>query len=430
VRSVAEENPQLRLVRFNQADCRWYGVTHIPRLFLRPANLIIQVIGLLLAPFFYFGRRQRLHNRTLPRVIFRLGRYLHHLVSSDWVLEEDKFWRDGTAVEFSKNDVVLLMDIPQDTKHLLSLRGVPETYGVKLVTYLHDLIPITQRPRYDETEWTHALGDFQLYMDVVLASDTVICNSLHTRDDYLSWSQSIRTAAKQRIDVVYPTWPQVMQKNDKSSSLTSFGMQSDARILAIGATDKRKNFWILLAALRHLVEEIGRSGSLILVSGSSGRIDPKFSRTLGSLRPAIRQQVRIVSSVSEEELDGLYSWATVVAVPSMAEGFGLPVVEALARRTNVVVSNTTSLIELAKIFDLPMVSPDSESGWARSLLEASKKPGNRRTVPKEFPQSHREFLSRILSAANPQQISARIPESGSLPQQLLESSELKSRESE
>jgi glycosyltransferase involved in cell wall biosynthesis len=75
----------------------------------------------------------------------------------------------------------------------------------------------------------------------------------------------------------------------------------------------------------------------------------------------VAARVRFVDWVSDEDLEGLYRLATAVLLPSRLEGFGLPVLEAMARGVPVVCSSTTSLGEVAGDAAL-LVDPDDQPG--------------------------------------------------------------------
>jgi glycosyltransferase involved in cell wall biosynthesis len=64
-------------------------------------------------------------------------------------------------------------------------------------------------------------------------------------------------------------------------------------------------------------------------------------------RRGMQERVRLLGWLGDAELEGLYASATCMAFPSLAEGFGLPVLEAMARGLPVACSNVTSLPEVA-----------------------------------------------------------------------------------
>jgi glycosyltransferase involved in cell wall biosynthesis len=112
-------------------------------------------------------------------------------------------------------------------------------------------------------------------------------------------------------------------------------------IFALGTLEPRKNVVGLLHAYARLR---GPRAPLYIAGGSGWRFDPIFDtvRALGLL-----DQVTFLGFVPENELPLWYNAASLFAFPSLYEGFGLPVLEAMACGTPVVSSNAASLPEVA-----------------------------------------------------------------------------------
>ena len=110
-------------------------------------------------------------------------------------------------------------------------------------------------------------------------------------------------------------------------------------VLSVGSLEPRKNIARLVEAYAELDPELRSSTPLVLVGGSGWKEDAAF----GGAWPDF---VRRLGAVDEEDLVALYNVASVVAYPSLVEGFGLPVVEAMACGTPVLTSNTSSLAEV------------------------------------------------------------------------------------
>ncbi len=115
-------------------------------------------------------------------------------------------------------------------------------------------------------------------------------------------------------------------------------------ILAVGNLQPRKNLERLLHAYARLRDESGADIELVLAGQMSwqGHRVQQEARRLG-----LMDCVRLTGYVSLEELVGLYNRAHIFAYPSTFEGFGLPVLEAMACETPVLTSNTSSLPEVA-----------------------------------------------------------------------------------
>ncbi len=110
-------------------------------------------------------------------------------------------------------------------------------------------------------------------------------------------------------------------------------------VLAVATLEPRKNLRRLLAAYMGLPAELRERHPLVMAGGKGWLLDEE---DLAGLDSAMR-----LGHVALDELVALYSAATVFAYPSLAEGFGLPVVEAMACGAPVLTSNVSSLPEVA-----------------------------------------------------------------------------------
>jgi glycosyltransferase involved in cell wall biosynthesis len=122
-------------------------------------------------------------------------------------------------------------------------------------------------------------------------------------------------------------------------------------LIHVGTIEPRKNLTRLVEALHHLRQE-GLAIPLVVV-GRKGWLYDDFFRRLHELD--MEDAVHFPGYVAAADLPVLYSAATMAAMPSEYEGFGLPVLEAMACGTPVVCSHTSSLPELggtaARTFD-------------------------------------------------------------------------------
>ncbi len=110
-------------------------------------------------------------------------------------------------------------------------------------------------------------------------------------------------------------------------------------VLSVGSLEPRKNIARLIEAYGGLDSEWRRRTPLVLVGGGGWKREAVFAGAWPDF-------VQHVGAVEEDDLVALYNVASVVAYPSLVEGFGLPVVEAMACGTPVLTSNTSSLAEV------------------------------------------------------------------------------------
>lgn len=114
-------------------------------------------------------------------------------------------------------------------------------------------------------------------------------------------------------------------------------------VLSVGTIEPRKNLVRLIRGYRRAVADGGFPHALVLAGPSGWRSD----EVLRELRPGEPGRIVLVGALGAADLEAAYAGADVVAYPSLHEGFGLPVLEAMARGVPVVASSTSSIPEVA-----------------------------------------------------------------------------------
>lgn len=128
-----------------------------------------------------------------------------------------------------------------------------------------------------------------------------------------------------------------------------FGLQEgSALVLSVGGVEPRKNSIRALDAMSKVLRRHPNAHWLIAGGSSIWEHDHyrnEFRQRLAELEPGLRERIVELGTVSERELTGLYGSSQILLCPSLQEGFGLCVLEALAARTAVVVSATEPFTE-------------------------------------------------------------------------------------
>ncbi len=125
-----------------------------------------------------------------------------------------------------------------------------------------------------------------------------------------------------------------------------YGLRQDLRyLLYVGSEEPRKNLPRLMLAFRDLHEQFPDLRLIKLGSVQYGPQAGELRRQVIEL--GLQDAVLFLDHVSDDDLAGFYNLAALFVFPSLLEGFGLPVLEAMACGTPVVTSNAASLPEVA-----------------------------------------------------------------------------------
>ncbi len=168
--------------------------------------------------------------------------------------------------------------------------------------------------------------------------------------------------AEEKITVVY-------EGQDLFDPAAPGGPREGGFLLYVGNARLYKNLPRLLAAY----EKASGAPDLVMVVRHD-REFPAFERVLR--RSGARGRIRVLSAVPDEELAGLYRSCTAFVSPSVREGFGLPVLEAMAAGCPVIASRGTALEEVAGDGAL-LVDPTDVDAMAGAITEICGNPGMR-----------------------------------------------------
>jgi glycosyltransferase involved in cell wall biosynthesis len=197
-------------------------------------------------------------------------------------------------------------------------------------------------------------------------SDRVIADSQSTREDLIG----LLGIPGELIDVV-PLGLGTVQRAIAVSEhevRTRFTLGERPVVLSLSAKRPHKNLITLLGALATLPVE---SRPVLVLAGYPTAHENELrerARTLG-----VDGDVRFPAWVSAEELGGLWGLSQAFVFPSLYEGFGLPVLEAMARGVPVACSNASSLPEVAGDAAL-LFDPHDESAIASALKRLLEEP--------------------------------------------------------
>jgi glycosyltransferase involved in cell wall biosynthesis len=226
---------------------------------------------------------------------------------------------------------------PVDVVHSVAM-GYPVATRKPLVVTIHDLGPLTHPQFFRNTRpWV-----MQRSLDQAVGqADAIVCVSQSTADEVRDY---VGAKVDGRLHVVLEGVDDRFFDTADKNLLNGLAVPPDGVpfILSAGAISPRKNVLGLLRAMSHVLTEIPHH--LVLVGGA-GWDSEELREVLADQR--LKARVHFAGFVSDDELRALYQAASVYVHPSLYEGFGLPVLEAMASGTPVIVSNRSSLPEVA-----------------------------------------------------------------------------------
>jgi glycosyltransferase involved in cell wall biosynthesis len=144
-------------------------------------------------------------------------------------------------------------------------------------------------------------------------------------------------------------------------------------ILYVGTLEPRKNLPTVLEAFAAISKEPEFDDVTLLIGGSKGWFYDEIFATAERLGLTAGGRVRFLGRVPDDELPLWYNIAGIFAYPSLYEGFGLPVLEAMACGTPVLASDTSSLPEVVGDAGI-LLEPRDAAGWAGAMGRLLSRP--------------------------------------------------------
>jgi len=245
----------------------------------------------------------------------------------------------------------------------LAVKGCPNIYTI------HDLVPL----RLPYTTLDNKKYFYRLLMHLARTADHIVTVSEYSRRDiieHLGIDECRVTNTYQAIDI--PAELQARSDCEVADDLAKhFGLEFANYFLFYGAIEPKKN-------VSRLVDAYAASGSKLplIIAGGGGWQNRTDLRKIGNERftsfridgNIVRRerQVRRLDYLPRDQLVSLIRGARALLFPSIYEGFGLPVIEAMVLGTPVVTSNVSSLPEVAGDAAL-LVDPYSTDDIARAI---------------------------------------------------------------
>ena len=233
---------------------------------------------------------------------------------------------------------------------------------IKKYTVLHDVIPLTDVYKDKiPAKW------FTCLIDSINPVDKYFSNSEYTKSDFIKYVPKINP--ENITPITFSTGKPYYKIDDKeyiNRIKEKYGIPAGKKyIYSLCSIDPRKNLIFAIKNFLRFVEK-NNINDLIFVLGGGYFTDfiDKFNNEMNDLN--LRDKIIYIGYVEDEDMSALYSGAEMFLFPSLYEGFGLPVLEAMQCGLPVICSNVTSLPEVIGDCGI-QIDPHSDDDMVKAL---------------------------------------------------------------
>jgi glycosyltransferase involved in cell wall biosynthesis len=297
----------------------------------------------------------------------------------------------GRPLEIGPLDTLLIVGAPWIAPGMAARAVAARARsGARLAQLVHDMLPISGANWYGDAQGVAAAADLTLLLG---AADALAAVSPEV-------AAEAANAAHSHVTVVLPPDPILPAADDPR------GLCPDAPyVLTVGTIHPRKNHVLLLDVWsRWLASDrgAGRVPWLVIVGRRHPQDGAFFERLASEL--ALRSRVRVVTDATDSELAALYDGCRFLAFPSLAEGWGLPIREALLYGKPSIVTDAIPSQDVSRFVE-PVATGDADAlyrvmrrWWGDpEPVESRMRAIREEFVPRSWERASLDLLAAILS---------------------------------
>ena len=238
---------------------------------------------------------------------------------------------------------------------------------IKSIATIHDLVwkkvGHTMRP-------FHYLIELLLMPFAIKKADLIITDSKSTSKDICEYFP----ISEQKVKVIYPGCTEF--SNNEKIKKNILNSCKKKYILFVGTNEPRKNLNSLIKAFHLALNQIDKEINLFIIGGKGwGNLNLKGLISEKNLE----KRIRIFGYVNDTELSYFYKNAEFLILPSLYEGFGFPIIEALSYGLQVVTSDISSMPELIDDSGI-LINPYDENSIKEAIIKASLSKNNKELI--------------------------------------------------
>jgi glycosyltransferase involved in cell wall biosynthesis len=246
------------------------------------------------------------------------------------------------------------------------LPSVELTQSVPRVLTVYDLIPV-RAPEFVDSRFLAPFREILASIDI--RRDWIACISEYTKQEFCEYmrmsTNRVFVTPLAAADYFYP----VSDCAVIGSARSRYGIPEGSYFLSLATPQPRKNLTHLIRCFfRLLSDQPTKDVNLVLVGSSKQAF--KLEEILSTIKGSAEFSSKVIFTdyIPDEDLSAIYSGATAFIFPSLYEGFGLPVLEAMQCGTPAIASNTTSVPEVVGDAGI-MIDPTDSDQLCQAMLD-------------------------------------------------------------
>ncbi|MBE7681559.1 glycosyltransferase [Paenibacillus sp. P13VS] len=237
-------------------------------------------------------------------------------------------------------------------------------HNVQVIATVYDIIPYLFKERYLKDKYFY--NQYMNWIDKIKQADRILAISQSVKNDLVKYIH----IQENKIEVIYAgtdEWYKEVDLSDEDvSEIRNRYRIHDEFIMCTGGDDDRKNIAELIKAYSKMPKQLIDKYQLVVACKLSDASEERYYNI--AKKHGVNGRVILTNFVPLDHLIKLYNMAYIMAFPSQYEGFGLPVVEAMACGTPILTSNNSSLGEIAQGAAV-LVDPFEINDITRGLIE-------------------------------------------------------------
>lgn len=313
------------------------------------------------------GRTGSAYNLTKHTIRLFLWSFTGLRVPFSWITSG--FGKLTNAAQIQKKQPKPFILVSHEVNRNSGIVKSVEAAGCREAYIVYDLIPV-RNPEFTSRRFTRTMGDF--FQRILSKPTTIIAISATTRDDLNDWSRTtVGVENESNIHVCRLTNSVAL---DPTHDTPIAQLEGKRFALMCSTIDIRKGQWSLVATWNRLSKILPPEDlpDLVLI-GRKGNGWSDLERELKAAN-AIAHKIHVLHRIKDSSLQWAYRNAEFCLFPSLAEGWGLGVSEALAHGKPVIHSDIPILHEVSQGL-MPSAKPHDVNAWTELLADILSTPG-------------------------------------------------------